>query len=65
MDDRDYIAAHTHVPWDEAVEVLRAAGVNNPTVDEVVSARARIRYAEAAAMLALRDGDQQASEGSR
>ncbi|MEX2488126.1 MAG: hypothetical protein WD356_01205 [Pseudomonadales bacterium] len=55
MNDRDYIATHTHVPWDHAIDVLRNAGINNPTVDEIVSARARIRYAEAAAMLALRE----------
>lgn len=56
MDDRDYFAAHTEIPWDRAVEVLRASGVRDPTIDEVLAARARMRYAEADVMLALRDG---------
>ncbi len=54
MDDRDYLAAHTYVSWNEAVEVLRNAGQRHPSIDDVIAARARMRYAEADAMLDLR-----------
>lgn len=53
---RDHFAAHTHIGWEEAWQVLRQSGVSSPTVEEVVATRARIRYAEADAMLALREG---------
>ena len=54
MNDRDYLAAQTHVEWQRAVDVLRDAGNRNPSVDDVLVARARMRYAEADAMLQVR-----------
>ncbi len=55
MNDRDYFAAQTHVEWQRAVDVLRNAGNKNPTVDDVLLARARMRYAEADAMMQVRE----------
>lgn len=54
MTDRDYFAAHTHVEWQQAIDVLSNAGNRNPSVDDVLVARARMRYAEADAMLQVR-----------
>lgn len=54
MDDRDYFAAQTHVEWQRAVDALRDAGNRRPSIDDVLIARARMRYAEADAMLQVR-----------
>ncbi|MBK1736303.1 hypothetical protein CKO15_13755 [Halorhodospira abdelmalekii] len=54
MNDRDYLAAHTYVSWQDAENILRNAGNRKPSVDDVIIARARMRYAEADAMLVLR-----------
>ncbi|MCG5531401.1 hypothetical protein LRD18_11130 [Halorhodospira halochloris] len=68
MNDRDYFAAHTYVSWQDAENVLRNAGNRKPSVDDVIAARARMRYAEADAMLALRaessEGEDSLSDNS-
>ena len=51
---RDYFAAHTQVSWADAVNIAKAAGIRNPDVDDIVTVRARIRLAEAQAMMQLR-----------
>lgn len=52
---RDFFAAHTHVSWADAVQIAKAAGVREPDVDDIVVVRARIRMAEAQAMMQLRE----------
>lgn len=54
---RDLFAATADVPWNAVMETLRLRGIreSNQTVEMLVEQRARMKYAEAAALLAARE----------
>lgn len=51
---RDYAAIHSDVPWNAVIETLRMQGNSKPTIREIVEYRAKVKYAEADAMIAAR-----------
>lgn len=52
---RDYLAAHARIEKRDVLFSLRAAGVDNPTPEEFIRARAVMRWFDADAMIAERD----------
>lgn len=54
MSLRDYAAIHSDVPWGAVIETLRLLGNSKPTIGEIVEYRAKVKYAEADAMIAAR-----------
>lgn len=54
MSLRDYFAIHADVPWNAAIETLKLRGNDYPTIHELAEYRAKLKYAEADAMLAER-----------
>ena len=52
---RDYFAAHSDIPWNAVIETLALVGNSEPTVEEVLTIRAGMRYREADAMMKARE----------
>ena len=48
----EYYAGQTSIPWDAVLETLRLKGFGSPTVEEVLRARAHLRFMEAEYMIA-------------
>lgn len=54
MTIRDYFAAHADIPWSAVADSMEMKGFNNPTYEQFLEYRAKIKYMEADAMLEAR-----------
>lgn len=52
---REYFAAMADIPWNAILETLSIQGIHNPTVQQVLRYRAKLKLIEADALLAELD----------
>jgi hypothetical protein len=50
----DDFAMAADIPWDVVIETLKLKGIENPTVEDMVTYRSGLKYSEAYAMMAER-----------
>lgn len=53
---RDWFAGQADIPWNAVIETLAIKGNQSPTVIDLLTYRAELKYIEADAMIAARKG---------